>query len=363
MSKQNFILVNTDGLFNTLLVSALIAKDTLDKMEQTLTESKDKTPNPKPSQEKIWEQQAKAIELIRQLPAVSLHNSGFRFKYNNSLRVPNKNEDGQVYIVPNLDGNFVTSVPNIDWAQYWEANPEHWRLDIIEELFKLEGPLNKLAQLTEQHKGSELYRSGEYEYYLDKHEIIPTSTPNRYIFKRKVPRGNNDVFEHSLNPEAIFDKTALRGARRLAGLVNEGIISIRSDDPMDVLGHADAFALYVERDGGGGYLDGRGNIVDGIGGARLFESAKAAERTATSRRLRNSVVVSVEVNVKGLAPGHSAANTDRLREVISYLTRDKLMDLVSSIRGEDISQLREKIDERERQLNTQEQASKKKSIM
>jgi len=67
------------------------------------------------------------------------------------------------------------------------------------------------------------------------------------------------------------------------------------------LASADAFAIYLPRSQG--YLNDKGSIAV-LGGARLFESAEAASRTITSRRLasQDAVVVTVEARVKGVDP-------------------------------------------------------------
>ena len=88
-----------------------------------------------------------------------------------------------------------------------------------------------------------------------------------------------------------------------------------------------------------------------MGGARLFESAKSAETTIRSRSLRESaVVVAVDVQVTGLAPGHSAGGFEKLGEVVSALSRQKLMDIIARSRGDDLLELKARVAEREAEL-------------
>ena len=86
---------------------------------------------------------------------------------------------------------------------------------------------------------------------------------------------------------------------------------------------SDACAVYLVD--GRGFVNDKGNPVP-LGGARLFESTAAAERTIQSRGWQNAVVVSAKIQVEGLSPEqkHLPDNLGLLGAAISHKQAEQL---------------------------------------
>lgn len=352
MSGKSPILVNSNGLFNGVHWAMLMSQISLDQMKKNLEMQEEKIKGQakvKPLEKKLRKDQRRVLELLDTLPRKKFGDGGRNYYITSAINfVRAGDKEDMMIVVPNLVGNFVTALKDdLTSDEQWHENPEDWGFEAVREITKHQKALLKLGEEAWREWGNDRPENHLYRLYEENGEVIPAAEPGMYYYKRE-PRYTFPIPD----PEMICVKS-LRAAKRLADMFAKGEVSLRSENVVENLSKACAFAVYAKASGGeGGYLDGRGNFVDSLGGARLFESAKAAETTIRSRQLKASVV-SVDVEVTGMAPGHTASDFEKLGEVISDLNRRKLMDLVSKVRGEDIAELRDKLSIREAELDGQ----------
>ena len=353
------ILVNSDGLFNGVCWSALMSESSLEQIKKTLDEEdkgREEGKKVKPSEEKLRAAQREILDLLDRLPRQKFDDIEFGNGIQISGFVSREDTTGEVMLlVPTLVGNFLTSLEaHLTSEQQWDEDPEMWGLEIVRSLAGQQRVLKKMVEKAWEAWGKVSQpQCDTYHRCLKYGELVPTDRPGYYAYKGQLRH------EVQIPTPQMIDEKALKASKRLADLFSSGQVSIRSNCALDNLRQSSAFAVYSNGPSGEGYLDGRSNFVDGIGGARLFESAKSAETTIRSRQI-HAVVVALDVQVTGMAPGHSAAEFERLGEVISDLNRRKLMDLVAKVRGEDIAELKEKIALREAELDSGEDDTEKR---
>ena len=112
-------------------------------------------------------------------------------------------------------------------------------------------------------------------------------------------------------------------------------------DPVSSLGQSTAHALYSTA--ARGYLNDKANYVP-IAGARLFESAEAARRTAKSRGLTSSViVVEIEVAVRAIADPMQHPNLGEFGEVVAFAERRRLTEALDRVELDELLEKVEKI--------------------
>lgn len=366
MSQTTPVLVNKAGLFNSTRWSALLSVSSLDRLRTTLARLADEDAAGvaiKPATAKLRAAQREVLALLDTLPTADVSQNAHHVQLDTGLAQVDDAE--HVLLVPALAGNFLTALtPHLIIHQSWSEDPEAWGLPTVRELVVRQKALMALVQEAwSSIPAAERPQSHQYHEYLKTYELLPTDQPNQFLGKALPGKhgwySRNDARTFKLPAPALFSEVALKGAKRLADLVSKEEVNVRSESAVDNLASAHAFAIYGgwSQGGGGygatgaGYLDGRGNFVDGVGGARLFESAKSAETTIRSRSLRESaVVVAVDVQVTGLAPGHSAGGFEKLGEVVSALSRQKLMDIIARSRGDDLLELKARVAEREAEL-------------
>jgi hypothetical protein len=366
-------LVNTAGLFNgvrrNVLLSAsshAVLRTTLDQLQGADAAA---AKPPSASTVKLRAAQAAVLDLLDRLvtepfrPGPRHHASQARMHH--ALSHTNR-PDETFLCVPTLAGPFQTALnAYLCEAVTWPADPGQWNFQVVDGLSTHLKAFKALVNDAHKQCGNQWPPSEQYhrQLALDP-SITPTAVPG--VYQRATPRHwagrKEDSGTLRLELTQLVDFRALRDAKRLSDLFTKNEVAVRENDPVANLSAAHAFAIYGGRGASwvaqSGYLDGRGNLVDSVGGARLFESAKSAETTITSRQMRGSaVVVALDVQVTGLAPGHAAAQFDRLATVISDLNRRKLMALVAQARGEDIAELRQRLAERETELANDPEAA------
>ena len=367
MSQTTPVLVNKAGLFNSTRWNALLSVSSRDRLRATLAllEAEDAAAGPiKPATAKLRAAQHEVLALLDTLPTADVSQNAHHVLLDTGLAKFDGAE--HVLLVPALAGNFLTALtPHLIIHQSWSEDPEAWGLPVVRDLVARQKALIALAQDAWSHiPKDDRPQSHQYHDTIKTYELAPTDQPYQYQATVKSGHyssgyGNRGPRLMKLPTPLLVSETALKAAKRLADMIDKEEIHVRSESAVDNLASAHAFAIYGgwARGSGGygatgaGYLDGRGNFVDGVGGARLFESAKSAETTIRSRSLRESaVVVAVDVQVTGLAPGHSAGGFEKLGEVVSALSRQKLMDIIARSRGDDLLELKARVAEREAEL-------------
>jgi hypothetical protein len=125
-------------------------------------------------------------------------------------------------------------------------------------------------------------------------------------------------------------------------------------DPVSRLGQSTAHALY--NPSSRGYLNDKANYVP-IAGARLFESAEAARRTAKSRNLTSSViVVEIEVAVRAIADPMQQPNLGEFGEVVAFAERRRLTEALDRVEIDELLEKVEKIRNEHPELFEERQA-------
>lgn len=356
MGTHTPVLLNTDGLFNSVRMQLLLTCDHLQKLRDTfvaLTAEDAAAPKVKPAVAKLRQQQQEVLDLLNQLPSAQLGSCGY-IQVSDKVAVPDKPGYRFVY-VPALAGNFRTALsPDLIIEQNWSSDPGQWGLSIVKELFARQKALKALAEEAYDHTPeADRELGGFIRSQRRDFDLVPQSPPykfrayNRHATGQWRERYARDV---DLTPPPLVDMAALKSANRLAEDFDSGKIFVRVEDPVENLSSAHAFAIYGGSGSTAGYLDGRADFVDTVGGARLFASQKSAETTIRSRTLTGAVVVAVDVQVTGLAPGHSAAAFERLGAVVADINRRKLMDLIARARGDDLAELEEQVAARRAEL-------------
>ena len=129
-------------------------------------------------------------------------------------------------------------------------------------------------------------------------------------------------------------KTNLKNYSKL--ISKKANLNIFEYDPLSRLVTSDAYLIY--HPGCNGYLNDKGSFTP-LSGARLFESAVQAERTATSRRIKDSVVI-VESKISLTAITNQipipSSGTGDLGQGIADLEKKTIMDNLNKVTMEDL---------------------------
>lgn len=356
MSQKTPVLLNSDGLFNSVRMQLLLTCDNLQKLRDTFLalQAEDAAqPKIKPAVVKLREQQREVLDLLERLPSAQLGSCGF-VVVGDRVAIPDQGYYRFIY-VPVLAGNFRTALaPDLVINQSWPADPQDWSLGLVKDLADRQKALKNLADEAYQRTPESERELGGYIRSCRRHyELVSLGDPYKFrAYHRNAsgPWREKTAQDVDLTPPPLVDLAALKAANRLASDFDSGKISLRSENPVENLSSAHAFTIYWGTDSSAGYLDGRDDFVDTVGGARLFASQKSAETTIRSRQLKGAAVVSVDVQVTGLAPGHSASAFERLGAVVADLNRRKLMDMVARARGDDLAELEEQVASRRAEL-------------
>lgn len=121
---------------------------------------------------------------------------------------------------------------------------------------------------------------------------------------------------------------------------DNGEITLTSNDPEDALSSADAAMIFLGRDGQSGYAD-KHDRAGPIGGARLFESAAAATRTARAHGWQGECLIAlVRVELVGLdaSADHQVKGGEALMAAIAKVERQALRKALNRATIEDLKE-------------------------
>ena len=301
------LLINDAGLFNSVRRTLFVFDDTLDKLRRLVAEREAAVGvSGTVTEKRLLAKQQQVVALLESLPAGGKQDSTWGLRGSGTYRV----------LVAPANERFVTSSNGMVQGQdTWNLDTTTWHLDTGLQLNGL----------------------------------------------RKVLDGLNDALQAAYPADAekakyhvpgFFRLSTLSAAAKLAQQLQAGTITVQEENPQKDLAEAQAFAVYVRfKDGGGGYLDGRGNYTPALGAARLFESQKAAETTIKNRRLGGAVPVALEVRMKGLGTGHSEAGFEKLGAAVSEVRRQSLH---KALEDADLETLQARVKELESRLGVTE---------
>ena len=123
--------------------------------------------------------------------------------------------------------------------------------------------------------------------------------------------------------------------------------TIAEPDAQKRLSCADSFALFISKaNGEEGFLDSKGECAP-LGGARLFESAEAAQRTISSRRIVQWDPVIVRVEARAVAIDPLTAKGRNLGPLGAVIAEEEARQLREALQQASVETLRARLAELE----------------
>ena len=137
--------------------------------------------------------------------------------------------------------------------------------------------------------------------------------------------------------------SALKMARRRQEEMDQGVLSVRAPDPASDLGQGTSFAIYRGRNDGGGYATADWQW-GALNGARLFETAAAAERCIKnnfSSRSDDITIVAITLALTSVVPrATQPQNNGPLQEALAQQQRRQIQEALDQA---DVSALRARL--------------------
>ena len=248
------------------------------------------------SQGKQFDDMARALHLLAQLPVIHLDDVLDRWSPRSRLSLNFRVVSKEIRVLPVLfNERFLVSSAHcqVPDDQSFGPDPTTWHLGTAKALFAVRGSLATLA------------------------------------------------YWGALNEHQDVDLISIKQSAQLARLLGQGKVRLSDPDPVQHLGEATGWAVYFHGNGHhpGGYLNRQGNFTPSIAGAQLFESAKAAQLALRHRGAEDFSVVSLALQLTGVAPGQ-AEHKGALGAAISEVRRKALHRALDEA---DVETLRERV--------------------